>query len=123
VTPPATAVVRLAPESVEEVARAVVRLLAEQGPVSSSATLVDARELARHLSVEPKWVREHATELGGEKLSDGPRARWRFDPAVATERFRAGANRGSPAEPLRSASRRHTTRGRESDLLPVKGRR
>lgn len=41
--------------------------------------LVDARRVAQVLAVRPQWVREHAGELGGVRLGDGPKAPWRFE--------------------------------------------
>lgn len=42
--------------------------------------MLTAAQAAERLSVSVDFVREHATELGGVKLTDGPKAPWRFDP-------------------------------------------
>src|SRR4051794_23910127 len=88
----AAAPVRLDAKSIEDIAQALACLVGALGPASAPRrALVDAIAIAQHLSVEPKWVREHASELGGQKLTDGPRGRWRFDPEVAAARFRSRA--------------------------------
>jgi hypothetical protein len=63
---------------VEAIAERVAELLrAEDVPARS--TLVSAAEVARELNVGRQWVYEHADELGGRRLGDGPRGRLRFD--------------------------------------------
>lgn len=44
-----------------------------------SARYLTTRDVARMLSVSEQWVRDHAGELGGMKLSDSPRSPLRFD--------------------------------------------
>lgn len=41
--------------------------------------LLEAKELARELSVSVDYVYAHAVELGAMRLGDGPKARLRFD--------------------------------------------
>ncbi len=80
--------VRLAPETVETLARRIAELLAEGGG-RSGVWLVDVEGLSRVLDVQSRWVYEHATELGAIRLGEGRRPRLRFDPeeAVDTSRF------------------------------------
>src|SRR5262245_34567361 len=49
--------------------------------------LVDPQELAQILGVTRDYVYRHAGDLGGVRLSSGPRARLRFNPALALERL------------------------------------
>jgi hypothetical protein len=67
----------LSPDDVEAVARRTVELL--QGEHRTTFRLVDARELAVLLGVQPSFVYAHATELGAMRLGSGRKARMRFD--------------------------------------------
>jgi hypothetical protein len=71
------------------VSRARVPGRAPKPPHGTPAPLVDVRELATYLSVEPSWVYEHAAELGARRLGTRPKARRRFDLAEVDERLRA----------------------------------
>ncbi len=51
------------------------------------AELVTAAELATRFGVTRAYVYDNATELGAIRLGDGPRARLRFDPAIAHARL------------------------------------
>lgn len=101
--------VRLDDETVEAIARRVAALLAEPSPLP---VLLTAGEVAGRLGVTDEWVRAHADDLGGVKLADGPRPRWRFDPAAVAEALALRSGRsvssakgsGSPAG--RAGSRR-----------------
>lgn len=99
---------RLSPETVEALARRIAELLAEQGS-RPSAKLLDVEGLARVLGVQPRWVYEHATELGAMRLGEGRRPRLRFDPEEAVERLArgpAGTFRGDlPVDSLSARSR------------------
>jgi len=41
--------------------------------------LLTTQEVASRLSVSPDWVREHAAELGGIRIGDGPKGSLRFE--------------------------------------------
>jgi hypothetical protein len=70
---------------VEAVASRVADLLVARGAIDRG--LVDARGIAQLLGLDDtRWVREHAQELGGVRLGDGPKAHWRFDPVEAMKR-------------------------------------
>jgi hypothetical protein len=51
--------------------------------------LVKAAIIAKALRVSRDWVYAHAEGLGGQRLGDGPRPRWRFDLDLALERYAA----------------------------------
>ncbi len=71
--------VRLDDVSVEAVAQRVAELLAARPPAQPhQSRLLSATELAKELGVERSWVYEHAIELGGIRIGDGPRPRLRF---------------------------------------------
>lgn len=96
--------------------------------------LIDASALAVELGVSRDWVYEHATELGALRLGSGPKARLRFDPAVARDALScygserslspiasAGADSGrSPRSQRRSLA---TGRPKPGTILPVRPRR
>ena len=67
----------LSAEDVEAVARRTVELL--HGKDRPAFRLVDARELAVLLGVQPNFVYAHATELGAMRLGSGQKARMRFE--------------------------------------------
>lgn len=99
--------------TVEAIARRVVELMCQEGLAPSE--LVDAAEIARRFGVSRDYVYEHADKLGAIRLSDGPRARLRFDP----ERVADALNSPSPTESTpRRAKPRHRRRG-DLDLLPI----
>jgi hypothetical protein len=54
-----------------------------QDPARARGPLVDAAALAAELGTSRDFIYEHAAELGALRLGRGPRARLRFDPAVA----------------------------------------
>lgn len=83
---------------------------------SESRTFVDASELATHLKTSRDYIYAHAAELGGVRIGDGPRPRWRFDLARAREVCWADAP--TPARP-RLRPRRQTL-GNAPDLLPIR---
>jgi hypothetical protein len=118
---------RLRPEDVRRIAEATADVLAERGLIAPAAPeLVDAREVARRFSLTADFVRRHAADLGGVKVSDRPKAPWRFDPAEvavrlsafsAAERPEARDPSPSPAPARRnSPRRRRTTQGTDRTL-------
>src|SRR5215208_1064828 len=82
-------------------------------------TLVDVHEIARLTGMSERWAYDHARQIGGVKLGDTKRARWRFDPnkalALLAERY---------GEPTPAATPRLERRELPGDapLLPVRGR-
>jgi hypothetical protein len=74
--------VRLDPGEAERIAALVVEAVRREPP----ARYIDATATARMLSVERKWVYEHAEELGAIRLG-GPHGRLRFDRRAVCERM------------------------------------
>lgn len=97
------AAAELTPEAIEQIAQRVVELLrdgnAEPKDAESTPRLVNAAQLARRLGVTRAWVYEHAAELGAVALGDGPKARLRFDPAIAEAVLQARRRGGTPEPP------------------------
>lgn len=74
--------------------------------------LVDAQTIAAALGISRDTVYDNAAQLGGVKIGDGPRPRWRFDLETALEAWKPAG------EPVRVAPRHRRPR---KDLLPVRG--
>jgi hypothetical protein len=74
----------LTPQAIEQVATRVVQLLGEREPQRAPEQMT-AGELAHELRVERPWVYRHGHLLGGWRIGDGPKARWRFDRRTAVE--------------------------------------
>jgi hypothetical protein len=109
--------VRLAPESVEAVARRVTELLStRQGP-SAPRRLLTATEVSEWWGVERSWVYAHADDLGARRLGAGERPRLRFDPDEVAERVGnadpASDGRRSPRMPGDSRNSTRLHRGPE----------
>lgn len=87
---------RVADRVAEETAQRVADLLADADAEAARGgpSLIDAQEAADLLGVSPRWVRQHADELGGMRLGSGARPRWRFDAALVQERVEEEARRG-----------------------------
>jgi hypothetical protein len=103
------------------VAERTAELLAERldPRAVARAPLVDAATVAKHLSVSEKFVRAHATELGGRQLVPG--GPWRFDLAVARgDVGMAMTQRATPA-PRSGRPPRSRDDARVPLLLPIKG--
>lgn len=112
--------VRLDADSVEAVARAVARLLAEQRaepPVAGG--LVDAAAVARALGVSRATVYAHGADLGARRL--GNRGRLRFDLAQALAAWSARPADVPAPESPRARPRARGTRPSRG-LLPINGR-
>lgn len=90
----------------EDIAQRVAELV--DGLIRAPFQLLDTKTLARMLAVSEEWVREHAAELGGVRVGDGPKGALRFDAA----RVRAALDRrridGSKDTPRRRPSRRRS---------------
>jgi hypothetical protein len=119
-----TEALRLDLQLVDAIAERVVQRLRDDVP--SPIEWVDAATLARHMGVTRGWVYENADRLGARRLGDGPRARLRFNIAVA-EQSSCFVGRWSEAPPSRMAKPkarlpRRSATGVVPDLLPIKGR-
>jgi hypothetical protein len=94
----------------------------EEQPENGSARLLSPREMSERYGRKPQWYRDHAEELGGVRIGDGPKPPYFFDPERLSERLAARTNGAgkSDAKPKPPRRRRHRTASTE--LLPVKGR-
>jgi hypothetical protein len=96
--------------------RRFVSDLAAQAP--EPGQLVDANTIARLIGMSPRWVYDHADELGAIRAGDGTRPRLRFGPGLV--RARLEQRNGSQPEPPAPA---HASRRlRPAELLPVRNR-
>jgi hypothetical protein len=110
------------PDDLERLAELVADRIAERltAPASAPQELLDVKALAKALGVSPTWVYDHAGELGGIKLGRGPKARWRFDIAVARDRMRTDPE---ASHARRQRARRHVAQTSKGvPLLPIGGR-
>lgn len=78
-----------------------------------AARFCDVTRLAEHLSMSPDWIYEHAGELGGFRIGEGPRARWRFELVRAESNFQ----RLSASRTTRERTRTRTLRGNRPTRL------
>jgi hypothetical protein len=101
---------------VEQVAHRVAELVAAQR--HEPFRLVDTETVARMLAVSEGWVRNHAVELGGMRVGDGPRSPLRFDAA----RVRAALDRRRlerpPTRPPRRPGRPRRSGGVSPSVIP-----
>ena len=73
--------------------------------VPSPHRLVSAAEVARELHIGRQWVYEHAEELGGTRLGNGPRARLRFDLETVRAASVCLASNPSPCRDVRAGAK------------------
>jgi hypothetical protein len=113
---------RLHPADLEQIADLVADRLAQRlGSSSPTPALVDVKALASLLGVSTDYVYEHARELGGLKLGDGPRAPWRFDVQAARDAM-ASRSPESPSPPPRRRRRRRPAKTPSGvPLLAIRG--
>lgn len=109
---------------VEAIAARVVEML---GVGTAPRHLVDAATLAQVLGVSRDCVYDHADELGGERIGDGPRARLRFDLDTALSAWtprsvsRESPPAQTPVDTGSSARRKRRRLGTSRELLPIRG--
>lgn len=113
------------PEELRAIAEAVADVLEERGlvgqPPVASARVLDAATVAELLGRDRQWVYAHATELGGFRYGDGPRARLGFD-SHAVERWKRDRQTGAAATRQRNVPagpRRPFVR--DTTLIPYEG--
>lgn len=87
---------RLAPESVEAIARRLADLLRDAAGPQSPRRLIPAAKVAEWWGVDRSWVYAHARELGARRLGGGRRPRLRFDPEEVAERMAALTGSAAP---------------------------
>lgn len=110
---------RLHPADLEELAARIVERLGTAAPAAvETPRLVDAASLAERLGVSPAWVRDHAEELGVQRLGTGPRPRLRFDLDQAVKAYASSTAREGSRGPQTTESpvvaRRATSRRRRA---------
>jgi hypothetical protein len=88
---------------------------------SASNNLLDAATLAERLGVSREFVYDHAKELGGEQLGNGPRGRWRF-PAPNTSRRSTGSEGTARPDPRAKPSPPRRRKASSTELLAVRGK-
>ena len=79
---------------------------------TSPQGLVDAQTVADALGLGRETVYDHAGELGGVRIGDGQRPRWRFNLQTATDAWK-------PSDPIRATPRRRQSQNGDRPLLPV----
>lgn len=84
------------------------QLPAAATPSTGREGLWTAREVARHYSVHPSFVYQHADELGCVRLGGGKCPRLRFDPQVVRERWPRVGESLPAVSPQRPRSDRRT---------------
>ena len=111
----------------DELARGHLAIVPASEVPPPPAKLVDAQTLSNVLGVSRDCVYDHAVELGGVRIGEGPRGRLRFDLEQAltawTSRSPSKGSRApkSPGSTGSSAGRRRRHMGSSAQLLPVKG--
>lgn len=92
--------------------------LALSPPPKPDGGWLTSRELAERRGVKPQWVRDHAAELGGEQLGNGPQGRWRFPPSAAEP----GGQVPELPKPSPPPPRKRLRRPSGVPLLPIRGK-
>lgn len=100
-------VVRLADETIDQLAIRVADLLAQRADATHPPTrstvgatgLLSAAQVSDWWGVERGWVYQHADQLGAIRLGTGRRPRLRFDPEHVRRTM------GNPGQPRRGRSR------------------
>lgn len=93
--------IRLAPESVEAVARRLAELLTGSCEPQPRRRLWTAAEVSEWWGVERSWVYANADDLGARRLGAGRRPRLRFDPDEVADRLRYARPDSNRRESLR----------------------
>jgi hypothetical protein len=106
-------------EDIEAIATQVVELLGHRDQ-RHDPELIDAAEVARRLGIHRATVYRHPRRYGGEKISDGPKGRWRFDPTrIHGGGFQPSSDGGSKPPLRRRRGRRKAPEGE----LKIRGTR
>ena len=87
-------ILAVAPDLDQRTAERIAAQLAGPEPA------VTAREVADHLGLKKTdWVYANARNLGGVRLGEGSKARWRFYLSEVDARLRAASDRSPPEAP------------------------
>ncbi|HWC47977.1 MAG TPA: hypothetical protein VG448_03770 [Solirubrobacterales bacterium] len=93
--------VRLAPESIEAIARRLAELVGGAAAQRPRPELISAEDVSRWWGVSRRWVYANAKRLGAKPIGTGSRPRIRFDPDEVAEQLGEPPGRpdvqGSPA--------------------------
>ncbi len=95
--------------------------------VTGVSRLVDAATVAHALGVTRGCVYDHAAELGGKRIGNGPRGRLRFDldqalaAWISRSRSERSTNNETPAREQVSRRNRSSRLGSGPGLLPIRG--
>jgi hypothetical protein len=81
-----------------------------------SGAMLDTAAAARRLGTSTEFVRDNAKALGGVKLTAGPKARWKFDPA------KLGSGRTETAKPTTHQRQRRSARTSSGPTFGLKVR-
>lgn len=90
--------VKLAAESIDQLAERLAELLGDHSEPPELPSRLTAAEVARWWEVSRRWVYAHADELGARRLGSGDRPRLRFDPKEVEERMGKPHHRPSTAD-------------------------
>jgi hypothetical protein len=135
------AATEITPQAIEQIAQRVAQLLRHEleptdatdeptpvlNPLELKPPLVDAATVAVALGVSRVFVYDHAYELGGRRIGNGPRGRLRFDLDEARKGWSGHSiNKESqaPKQSVTSGNPRRSRRRRSGsslDLLPIRG--
>jgi hypothetical protein len=118
---------RLAPESIEALARRLAELLGSAEARQPEGRLISAGEVAKRWGLSRRWVYGHAEELGAHRIGAGRRPRLRFDPEAVAERLGELAGEGernaSRSEPMRSDCRSDSLSARSRAIVGRQARK
>ena len=135
------AAAEITPQAIEQIAQRVAQLLSHElqpadatdeatgvlNPPEVKPPLVDAATVAVALGVSRVFVYDHAYELGGRRIGNGPRGRLRFDLEEARQGWTGHSiNKESqlPKPPTSTGNARRRRRrrsGSDLELLPIRG--
>ncbi len=103
----------LSDEDLDAIAERVAGLL-QRSPTRTlpAGQQLSVSEVAERLGVHPSFVYANAAALGGYKLNESPKSRWRFDPASLPRRDELDAQRGEAPPAGRQRSRLRSTSAR-----------
>lgn len=117
----------ITPEVIEQIACRVADLLTQRAHRQEAVGgMLTVNQLALRLNVTRAWIYEHANELGGVRLGEGPKARLRFDLDTAMQALRQHQTSGIPSV-VREPNERRTPAprveyARDAPLIEIRRR-
>jgi hypothetical protein len=135
------AAAEITPQAIEQIAQRVAQLLRHElqpadatdeppripNPPAVKPPLVDAATVAVALGVSRVFVYDHAYELGGRRIGNGPRGRLRFDLEEARKGWTGHSIKKESESPKPTVTtgspgrRRRRQSGSGLELLPIRG--